>query len=642
VSEADRRRFLEGSPEEASALAGGWLASGRERELAELVLAALADDSSWTRDQALQRLCALTDYRALLPHLTEALADGGDAERRNAARSAFATLAAPRAARPETALAWLTELLSSADADLRVLVASALGESENPGARPGLERALRDPHPNVVSAAVDALGLLGDPRAVNALVELAAEGEFWTRVAAVVSLGRLGDARALPALTRALREPWLAVAAAEALGEIGDVAALEALRPLVEAGGDAAPAALAAAIRLLGEDVGRAAPEWVRRAAAAEMERSAPRLEDGGAKDLYAARLLGLSGSSASAATLFDALADPGTAEAAAAGVALLPPEIAVASILERLAGAHPHDRLLLLGALPALRGGDEAERVAAYLADPDPEIRAAAAEALGRSPEEYVLPVLQAAVLRDSSQQGAALAYARLGTARCDPLVELLSADAAPVRAAAAEGLAQCGVEFVQQVGAAAGREEDRTARQAMIRALGASRQGAAVPLLLPYLAEDDPALRFAAVQALGRTRHPDAFEPLLAALRDAGPEIRAVAMSALGQLGDARAFEPLSDQLGARDRDLRRTAIFALDQLQLTEIGERLMAALDDVDREVRLTAVRVLRRMGARPAIEALRRVADRDHEARVRHEASRALAELENVEAERQGG
>jgi hypothetical protein len=61
------------------------------------------------------------------------------------------------------------DLATGSDFRVRVAAALALGKSKNKNARFALERALRDAHPAVRSAAAAALGQLGDPLALPAL-----------------------------------------------------------------------------------------------------------------------------------------------------------------------------------------------------------------------------------------------------------------------------------------------------------------------------------------------------------------------------------------------------------------------------------------------------------------------------------------
>jgi len=61
---------------------------------------------------------------------------------------------------------------------------------------------------HVRKAAVEALGKIGDPRAVEILLAALKEGENWQRKAAAEALGRIGDPRAVELLAGSLREQW--------------------------------------------------------------------------------------------------------------------------------------------------------------------------------------------------------------------------------------------------------------------------------------------------------------------------------------------------------------------------------------------------------------------------------------------------
>ncbi|WP_420127837.1 HEAT repeat domain-containing protein, partial [Longimicrobium sp.] len=196
------------------------LAEGRGDDAVAALLAAAADERPWIRERALASAARLPQARLLLPALEAALRDGGDAGRRNAARSLLASMAAPGAL--PGALRMLDRLLRhDADGDVRLLAASALGESANPASRDGLEAALEDGESNVAAAAADALGSLRDPRSAGALARAVSGGDPWRALAAVFALGRLGAARGLPALAAAMADPMLAAAAVEAIGELG-------------------------------------------------------------------------------------------------------------------------------------------------------------------------------------------------------------------------------------------------------------------------------------------------------------------------------------------------------------------------------------------------------------------------------------
>jgi HEAT repeat protein len=620
-------------PHAADAVAA-LLAGGRGDEAAEHALAAAADERAWVRERSLDALPHLPHARRLLPALEAALRDGDDAGRRNAARSVLASLAAPGAL--PGALRMLERLARhDADGDVRLLAASALGESCNPAARAGLEAALRDADANVAAAAADALGSLGDPRSVDPLAAVVAAGDPWRALGAVFALGRIGAARALPALAAAAGDPLLAGAAVQAIGELGDPAGLDALRaPAASDDPELRRAALEAAAGLV-PSAPPPPPPWLREAAAAEAGRLAERFASVAFSDERAAVLLGVAGTADGAALLADALGDPERGPAAAGALGLLPADVALAALLPRIAAADAATREELLAALPPLPDRAAAERVAALLADADPEVRATAAEALGRALPEAEVRDLLAGVLRDdpARRPGAALALGRLPGGACDLLLPLLDDPSAETRRAAAEGISRCPrADARARVADALGRETDPAAVRALAAALAVTGGAEAVPPLARLAREGDAGARFAAVRALGRTGAAEALEALLDVLAAADePGLEAAALASLGELGDPRGADAAARRLDGDDRDLRRVAAVALRRMAPAGAAERLIRALGDADWRVRLAAARTLERVHAPEARDALRAVRAHDPDALVRRGAARALGE-----------
>ena len=81
------------------------------------------------------------------------------------------------------------------------------------------------------AAAVEALGALGDARAVDSLIGLLNTGDEYSRRGVVDALAKIKDPRVVPALITALndRNDFVWVGAAHDLGEIGDATAVEPL-----------------------------------------------------------------------------------------------------------------------------------------------------------------------------------------------------------------------------------------------------------------------------------------------------------------------------------------------------------------------------------------------------------------------------
>lgn len=631
MSEHLRSSILEGDRDGALRAAEAMLTAGEVDRFTAAVVELLAGDMAWSREGTLEMLRALTPHPDLVAHLVAELSSGSHPDRRNAARSALAMLVTPGGADPGAPLPELTRCLAGdPDANVRILCANVLGESGNPRAREALEAALQDPEPNVVAAAAEALGGLNDPRAVDALVRLAERRDFWTGNAAVMALGELRDARAVPALCDLTRDPWLAAEAARALGKIGDTAALESLRDMVAMPEEARHEAIQAAAQIV-TGTGVAPPSWLREALRDEEDALVGRFEEDG--ELDTARLLGLAGTARSASALLDRLPDDPDG-AAAVGLELLPRQVRADSLLSRLDTPRTEEVPTLLALLPPLGTREAVERVAEFLADERPEVHAAAAEALSRSDVEMVMAVLDELRGDPRARLGVALAYGRLGSDRCTPLLAMLRDEDPRVRAAAAQGVARCGVATTGELSAALQRETDPTVERALVRALGNEGGDEAVVGLGAVLREGDPALRFEAVRALGCTGSAAAFPLLMEALSDPDPGIRTIALSALGELGDPRAEQPLARHIDDPDRDRRRIAAAAIGRLYGGKAGRKLEGALRDPDREVRLVAVQALGRLRPPGAVAALERVAEEDPDPLVRHAAALVAAALQD--------
>ena len=130
--------------------------------------------------------------------------------------------------------------LPDMDVGVRTKVAEALGRLGDPRAVEPLIVALRGPGDKEVRAkAAEALGRLGDPRAVEPLiVALRGPGDKEVRAKAAEALGRLGDPRAVEPLIVALRDPADKEVRAKAAEALGRLGDLRAVEPLTEAMAD--------------------------------------------------------------------------------------------------------------------------------------------------------------------------------------------------------------------------------------------------------------------------------------------------------------------------------------------------------------------------------------------------------------------
>lgn len=552
----------------------------------------LAGDDEWARHSALQRLREEGLPGSDLDLLRDALDDDDDPAHRSGARMALAVLAAPGNPDHHRAAGVLRDALRSPRADLRVLAAVALGETGDPEAARPLITALEDPDTNVAAAAAESLGTLEHAPAVGPLSTVASEGGFWVRAAAVLALGRIRDPRAISALAKAAEMPELKESVAEALRAIGHPEALPVLEQVHDAAGDTA---LLAAGAILCGHPRISPPDWLVAAAREAEPRLRRILEEG--DDPPAARLLGLAATDSGLDFLVALVGPPRRSEAALTGILAAPERRRADAILSRLPAADGDECVSLLSLLPPVDAEGRVDVLVPLLDDADPAIRAAAAEALARAPAEQAFPVLAAHLDRNRPSAEVLRAMGNLGGSVCIALLPLLADPSPDVRTAAAEALGRCaGQDVAQQLSAALDREEEAGPRGALLRAYGRAAGPDAVPRLSAALDDADEGVRLAAIEGLGATGDPVALPHLAGALERSGPEAL-TALRALGDVGHPDGAPLLEPWLRSADVDVRRTAAGAAARVPRAISAASVRQMSEDADALVRILAARIL---------------------------------------------
>ena len=253
------------------------LAAGRDASVVDRIGEAMEGRATALRLEAVRLLGALADPRAIpaltralgdasaevvsegaealsrlgtaaTPALTTALATGNDAARRFAARALGRFPGA-------VAVDALVLALKDRDAEVRRVAARSLGEHRDPASLDALLVALRDASAAVAQEAATAVGRIGDPRAVDLLIH-AAHGQTGAgaNLATIQALAALGDPGALDFLLERLNhpDPKLVAAAAAALGSFKDPRAVDALIGTLEHGHEMVRVAAAQGLARIG------------------------------------------------------------------------------------------------------------------------------------------------------------------------------------------------------------------------------------------------------------------------------------------------------------------------------------------------------------------------------------------------------
>ena len=315
-------------------------------------------------------------------------------------------------------------------------------------------------------------------------------------------------------------------------------------------------------------------------------------------------------------------------------------------ALLELAGDVDPGTRAEAARLLGEIGAGEAFEGLAmAMLQDPHPLVQEAALEALGRMDFELLARTLledEDALLRIAS--AAALAQGD-DPAALAQLIEALANDLSPeVKIAAAEALGELAAEgaldpLVESL--LSGTETNEEVLAAVASALADLELDGALPPLLQALAADqDPAVQAAAAKALGELGLDGATDGLVDALLEGDDSlVRAAAAEALGDIQNPGALPGLQQAVdGDGSPEVMAAASAGLDSFELPELAG---ALLGSEDAEVRAAAAELLGERGlpeaAGPLIESLS-----DPEESVRDAAVEGLQELGPVAPLENGG
>ncbi len=506
------------------------LALGRTGDVraVDALIAALIDDDSHVRSYAAGALGQLGDVRAV-DALIAALKDD-DSHVRSYAAGALEQLGDVRATEALRRATWDDQEIVRTSAVRALKKVSKLEHDQSPPSRSevkemearkdlaGLIQALR--WDRVKTAAISALGRLGDPHAIDALVRVLQQKQQSESREAIDALGQIGDERAVDALIQALQgDGWDGAAevrrsAVTALGKIGGERAEAAISGVLKNGDRSERRAAAKALGQM---------EGGPRAVDALLQA----LKDDTDPDTRIAvvEVLGQMGDPRAAAAFVQVIKEDTASEvrrSATKGLELLERERAVETVAHLLQDDDAHVRERAARELGWLGGPQAVEALAPALNDEAEGVRQAVSRALGQLGGVQAQAALLEA-LRDGAGQVQTPTVAALGKmadVRAVPaLIEVLKDNSGPIRAAAAQ-------------------------------ALGQIRDEQAVPALIETLQDEAREVRTAAAQALGQVGAEQAVDALVEALADV--DCAKAATQALGQIGGVRAEKALLASAG------------------------------------------------------------------------------------------
>jgi HEAT repeat protein len=607
---------------------------GPAQSLDEALLAVLGEGG------AIQRLGADGDGGSGDPRDPRLPSSGSD---ENARRNSILDALARGGSRN---ISTLIAALRSADDDVAMYAATALGEARDPAAVPHLIRLLQHPDLNVAQAAIDALGKL---RALSAAapIEAMLEADPWLRFAAAHAIGEIAHPGSVHALMRAAADPAISELAIEALGKIATVSSAVVLTDLLVDRGsvqsfDACLLALGTCLRGMPDWAGlETTRAWQRLLSftASGIHRRlvdilvAPDVELDGAIDRHflkeaaiaVVRILGLPELlSALVKAAWDvAIGEPLLDAVLFAGDAMRP------YVLAGLVHVDADVRVFCATATATLGLAEGTEACAALLGAPEPRVRVSALRALASLAAERFMPAM-IECFADPVETVRAAAVRALGAMDGTLATSALLADGDFAHAHAALVLqimrsvpyaAQS--PFVRE--ALSDRREE--VRRAAVGVLAANDQTDVMDELATLLDDPSVAVRSEVVQALARRRSHKAAGLLFARI-ERDEEIREAILRALGRAGDSWTARQLMEVYGQHELSVRLLILDALGAITAPIAEPFLAQRLCDALPDVRSRAVVAIGQYAGEGAVTRLVH-ATRDTDARVR------LAALESL-------
>ncbi len=554
------------------------------------------------------------------------------------------------------------ELIRAFDTDnpgVRKFIVDVLGVIGGEGVVPLLLKALEDEDDNVRASAVEYLGRFREPSVIDSLVDIVEAGEIWTAYPAVNALGKIGDRRALPPLLKALRNSFLTEPVLKALSEFSAPETLKEIIPLLRSR---------------------------RRSTVEETLRTIGRFYQAGvSEEFISEQLIEILGDEA--CEIFERYISHKSRDVKGPAIVLLGllcDRRAIEPLLELSEDEPFRDEvkrsLLFIGRrnphyLIPLTGVDPPERrrlvveVISELEDPlfhdtllrliedvDGHVKAFAARGLGRIGErkaaEGIFPLLshpypdvQEAAVSALTGLGAFIDISELigklrsddvllrknaalilGNLRARESIETLGFalkdEAEEVRKAAVRAISMIGTEEAVRYLRAALTDESAEIRAIATQSLSYCGDDTDILNSIIIMTRDpDEGVRASAAKALSRYRNELSLRTLLGLLRDRNGFVVTQAIESLSlfsQSNDAR--EAVAGMCLSRDSEIRRTAILSLSSFR--DVEDRIKPHLSSGDWATRLAAVQALARIGSQESKACLAGLYDVEDDPTVR--------------------
>ena len=496
----------------------------------------------------------------------------------------------------EALFAKLKTILRAGDYQLVNAALTALGKAGE-GALPVLKDAAMHGNPNTRWAAVNAIGEIAGPQAVEVLGDLMKTGDRTCAMAAAQALSWMGgsDARGL-IIEAALGERAQVTGALTLLANMEGPDVDAALLSVVRDGSSQdRRAALPRLLKTNSPDALALAVQLANKGSRNERYEALRMLADAGTPSSYDA-LMTLAGSTrgGSRSQALDMLSQ------------VRPGDPALAALLtESLFSGRKGEAVEAATVLGRLGTSDARAALVKALGDKDIKVSTAAAEALGTGAlsDEVKASLLAAAAGSPQMKLSVMQNLVQAGSPEGYKLaMEVLDGKDAGAAAGILYALANQGTPEAREVLQHALASKDPSVKQQAISALGSTADDKATDQILALVRDPDDDVRRTALQTLGQIGSDRASAAVLDATRSGKVEDRVAAISSLSNSDDAKASQQLASLMRDQDPKIAAAAVGAAYNGG-PEVDQALQSVVNNAnaDAEVRSSAAYQLRSRG-----------------------------------------
>lgn len=499
---------------------------------------------------------------------------------------------------------YLIEEFKGPNEDVKKFIVDILGSTGDLKAIPLLLKALEDKDENVRATAVERLGnIRKDTSVVNALIAIFKKGDIWVAYAAVDALGRIGDARAVDALVSLLPQEPLRRPAIRALGQIAEVSSLPAIIPFLK---DESKAVREETLKAIEQFFQRGIlEEIIVESIKGTFGNEATHIllphTQSNKKEVRVAAilLLGLLKDKKAIAPLLEMSVEEDLQESVIRALVFIGKSMP-GSLLPFFSVNDPYQRRVICEVAQGVGAPQFFKHLLGCLKDKDGHVRAKAAIALSHLNDPkavaYIKPLLGDEY--EDVQEAAIKGLSRLKEwLSIEEIIKGLSDKNPILRRNSAILLGFLEEQSSVEALGVTLKDSNVKIRVSVVEALGAIDGPNAVKFLLLALTDESPEVRRIAAIAIGRMRAEEGVEPLIFLLRDTDIWVRAGAAKAIGNIGNKKAIEPLLGLLSDESGFVKATAIEALGNFKEEKVKTILLQLLNDRDAEIRSTVVESL---------------------------------------------